>query len=183
MARKVSVTKEDILKAAFDVTVSEGLENATARKVAAKAGCSTQPIFRVYRGMDEVHGEVFTMAVEDFHSFTKAYNNDSRNLPFVGLGMAYIKYAARRPELFKVLFLSENRYGKSLYEILNGATGEVRREIEKSQKDGCRDPETLFMRMWICIHGMACMSLTGDNDLTEDQTRKFLEESYSVWKA
>jgi hypothetical protein len=43
---------------------------------------------------------------------------------------------------------------------------------------GCPDPGDLFMKMWIFIHGAACMSLTGDYDLTDQQTMQLLEHSY-----
>ena len=47
MARKETITKEDIIQAAFEILQEEGIEQVTARKLAAKANCSTQPIFRV----------------------------------------------------------------------------------------------------------------------------------------
>ncbi len=34
------------------------------------------------------------------------------------------------------------------------------------------------MKLWIFIHGAACMSLTGDYDLKEDETLRLLEEAY-----
>lgn len=34
------------------------------------------------------------------------------------------------------------------------------------------------MKMWIFIHGAACMSLTGDYDLTDLQIMQLLEHSY-----
>jgi hypothetical protein len=37
------------------------------------------------------------------------------------------------------------------------------------------------MRMWIFIHGAASMTLTGDYDLTEEQTMQLLEENYHAW--
>ena len=37
------------------------------------------------------------------------------------------------------------------------------------------------MRMWIFIHGSACMSLTDDYDLKEEETVKLLEEFYRVF--
>ena len=37
------------------------------------------------------------------------------------------------------------------------------------------------MRMWIFIHGAACMSLTDDYDLPESETEKLLEEFYGVF--
>lgn len=45
MARKVTVTRRDITEAAFALLQEEGISQVTARKLAAKAGCSTQPIF------------------------------------------------------------------------------------------------------------------------------------------
>ena len=49
MPRKETITKVAIVDAAFALCLEEGLSEVTARKLAAKAGCSTQPIFRVYK--------------------------------------------------------------------------------------------------------------------------------------
>ena len=51
MPRKESITLEQINQAAFDLVRESGFAELTARKLAAKAGCSTQPIFRVYKNM------------------------------------------------------------------------------------------------------------------------------------
>ena len=66
MARKESITIQDILHTAFEMTREEGFANVTARKVAAKAGCSTQPIFRVYKNMEEVWEAVYLKAIAFF---------------------------------------------------------------------------------------------------------------------
>ena len=47
MARKEMITKDYLINTAFLMAKQEGIENVTARKLAAKAGCSTQPIFRI----------------------------------------------------------------------------------------------------------------------------------------
>lgn len=70
MARKESITIDRILDTAFAMTREEGFANVTARKVAAKAGCSTQPIFRVYKNMEELWGAVYERAAEFFRDFT-----------------------------------------------------------------------------------------------------------------
>ena len=59
MARKESVTKNDILEAAFSILQEEGIEQVTARKLAARANCSTQPIFRIYKNINELIEELF----------------------------------------------------------------------------------------------------------------------------
>ena len=55
MARKESVTKNMILETAVQLAKEEGIENVTARKLANKIGCSTQPIFRVYANLSLIH--------------------------------------------------------------------------------------------------------------------------------
>lgn len=177
MARKESITMQDILDTAFNMTREEGFSNVTARKVAAKAGCSTQPIFRVYKNMEELWAAVYEKAVGFFRDYYDLYPRMG-NAPFSNLGMAYIAFAREEKHLFQLLFLSEVPDKKSLYEILNGDKGNVLVEINKAANAGCKDPQGMFMRMWLFIHGAACMSLTGDYDLSDLDTRRLLEQEY-----
>ena len=75
MARKESVTKDMILETALTLAKEEGIENVTARKLAAKIGCSTQPIFRAYANMGELYGEINQKAIDVFSDY---YENFSR---------------------------------------------------------------------------------------------------------
>ncbi len=177
MARKESISIQDILETAFAMTREEGFECVTARKVAAKAGCSTQPIFRVYKNMEELWSAVYEKAVAFFRDYYDLYPRIG-SVPFSNLGMAYIAFAREEKNLFKLLFLSQIQDKKSLYEILNGDMGNVLVEINKATKEGCKDPQGMFMRMWLFIHGAACMSLTGDYDLSDVATRQLLEQEY-----
>lgn len=179
MARKESITMQNILDTAFEMTREEGFSNVTARKVAAKAGCSTQPIFRVYRNMEELWAAVYEKAVEFFQDYYDLYPRTG-NAPFTNLGMAYIAFAREEKHLFEILFLSKQPERKSLYEILNGDKGNVLLEINKAVTMGCQDPQGMFMRMWLFIHGAACMSLTGDYDLSDVETRRLLEQEYNL---
>ena len=54
MSRKATISKEDIINAAFNITAREGFDKITSRGLAAEAGCSTQPIFRIYENMDSL---------------------------------------------------------------------------------------------------------------------------------
>lgn len=177
MARKESITIQDILETAFKMTREEGFSNVTARKVAAKAGCSTQPIFRVYKNMEELWAAVYNKAIDFFRDYYDLYPRIG-NTPFYNLGMAYIAFAKEEKHLFRLLFLSEVPDRKSLYEILNGEKGNVLAEINKAAKAGCKDPQGMFMRMWLFIHGAACMSLTDDYDLSILDTKQLLEQEY-----
>ena len=165
MARKEMITIDKILDTAFAMTREEGFANVTARRVAAKAGCSTQPIFRVYKNMEELWDAVYERAAAYFLDYYSLYPRTGKT-PFANLGMAYIAFAREERHLFELLFVSDNQDGKhkkkSMYEILNGDAGNVVYEINLARVAGCPDPGDLFMKMWIFIHGAACMSLTGD---------------------
>ncbi len=180
MARKETITKDEILNAAFQMTRQDGFSQVSARTLAAKAGCSTQPIFRVYKNMEELGADLYGKAIEFFHAYYSSFPHTS-DTPFVNMGLAYIRFAQEEQQLFKLLFMAENRHGKSLYDLLNGEKGAVVREINHAKVYGCKDPSGMFMRMWIFIHGSACMSLTGDYDLPEADTVKLLEESYKAF--
>ena len=180
MPRKERITRKEIAAAAFRMARKEGMEEVTARKLAGAAGCSTQPIFRVYQNMDEVQADVLEQAVAFFEDF---YNNypKSQAVPFVNLGLAYISFAQKEGNLFRAMFLSENRNGRSLYELLNGKNGNVLKEISKAKAEGCRDPQDLFMKMWIFIHGAACMAVTEDYDLGITETVGQLVDAYRAF--
>lgn len=178
MARKESVTRNMILETAFTLTREEGIENVTARKLAAKIGCSTQPIFRVYANMNELYEEIYQNAIDFFNAYYEHFKSEETT-PFVHLGLAYIKFATEEKQLFKLLFLSGNRGDRSLYDLLNKQTGAVGKEINRAVAAGCKNPSGMFMKMWIFIHGSACMVLTGDYDLSYEETVSLLKETYN----
>jgi AcrR family transcriptional regulator len=177
MARKEIITKDTILEVAFGLAREEGIENVTARKLAAKIGCSTQPIFRVYANMSELYDEVYIKAIDFFGEYYDDYKSDI-DTPFVHLGLAYINFARVEGKLFQLLFQSEHRGERGLFELLNGKSGAVNKEIGKATAVGCKNPSGLFMKMWIFIYGCACMVMTGDYDLTDEETVDFLTDIF-----
>ncbi len=176
------MTGENILDTAFVLGRDEGMAGMTARRLAARAGCSTQPIFRLYKNMGELWQAVYDRAAGFFLDYYNKYPPKGK-APFVRLGMAYIAFAREEKHLFELLFLltdaPEGSAKKSIYELLNGDKGNVVYEINLAKAQGCTNPSELCMRMWIFIHGSACMTLTGDYDLSDEETMELLEQSYT----
>jgi len=180
MARKATVTENMILDSAFALMRDEGYEQVTARKLAAKVGCSTQPIFRLYENMDQLIEKIYLRTIDFFEKFYEKYPVADET-PFINLGMVYIRFATVEKNAFRLLFLSRHRGGRSMYELLNRNKGVVGRDAAKAKAEGVKNPSELFMKMWIFIHGAACMSLTGDYDLTEKETLYLLKDSYGAY--
>lgn len=181
MAKKETISRDVIMQAAFSILQEEGIGQVTARKLAARANCSTQPIFRAYRNMEEVSEELFGKACEFFQEYYRRFPGKTAT-PFVNLGQAYIRFAGEHKKVFAFLFLSPERFGRSMYDIVNGRDGCVSREIQKAHSRGCRDTGTLFTKIWIFIHGAACMCFTGDYDLSEDETLQALQAAYDSFR-
>lgn len=181
MARKESVTLEDILSNAFEMAREEGMENVTTRRIADRVGCSTQPIYRVYKNMDELITALYGRAIAFYNDFVNRCERVDET-PFVNMGLAYIQFAEKEKNLFKLLFMTKEHAGKSLYELLNGETNQVVVEINKAAAMGAKNPSALFMEMWIMIHGIAGMTITGDYDLPFEETVTLLRNAYQSFK-
>ena len=50
--------------------------------------------------------------------------------------------------------------------------------MRKAKEAGVADSGDLFTKMWIFIHGIACMTITGDYDLNEADTIELLKSTY-----
>ena len=181
MSRKATITQKEIVNAAFKITRKEGFEQITSRKLAAAAGCSTQPIFRIYENMDELKKDVYAKAAEYYEEYYNEFTK-SHDCPFVDLGLAYIGFAQKYPHLFRLLFVSEQgNDSKSMYDLVNGKDENVVKEINKAVAKGVADAQQLFMQMWIFIHGAGCMAVTGDFDLDEQASVGMLESAYKAF--
>ncbi len=182
MSRSVVVTKEEIISAAFKITRKEGFDAVTSRRLAAAAGCSTQPIFREYKNMEELKTDVCERTAVYYEAYYEQYQKTNIT-PFVDLGMAYIDFALKYPNLFRLLFLSpESERLHSMYDLINGSKDSIVREIEKARTLGVSNPQQLFTKMWIFIHGAGCMACTGDYDLTSDESVRILTATYEGFK-
>ncbi len=176
MARKEQITKQVVLEGAFELLKTEGEENVTARKLASHIGCSTQPIFRVYENMDGLKADLFYMARDYYENYCHEHKKESA-VPFVDLAMCYIQFAKDEINLFKLLFLSSHDDDNTMYDLINGReNGFVIKELKRVHNLKMEKAQMLFMKIFIFIHGMACMASNGELDLSKEETITLLNE-------
>ena len=182
MSRKPTISQQDIIDAAFRITMEEGFDKITSRGLAQAAGCSTQPIFRVYENMDALKKDFYDRAAAFYADYYSDYEK-TNSTPYVDLGMSYIGFAKKYPYLFRLLFLSGQAEGaRTMYDLVNGSTDAVAKEAARARELGCSNPNRLFMQMWIFIHGAACMAVTGDYDLGDTESVALLETCFQDFK-
>ncbi|HAG70419.1 MAG TPA: TetR/AcrR family transcriptional regulator [Lachnospiraceae bacterium] len=176
MARKEQVTKQVILKGAFELLREQGIESVTARKLASHIGCSTQPIFRVYENMESLRADLFNLSRDYYDNYCLNHKKESA-VPFVDLGLCYIGFAKEELNLFKLLFLSPHDEDNTMYDLINGKeNGFVIKELKRVHNLRMDRAQLLFMKIFIFIHGMACMATSGEFDLSRDEAVQLLTE-------
>ena len=105
MAPKNKFTKEEMVEAALRVVRAKGIGGLTAKTLADELGTSTQPVFTAFKSMDGVKQEVYAAAVRVYDGYTNAGLQEK--IPFLGVGMQYIRFAREEPELYRLLFLTK----------------------------------------------------------------------------
>ncbi len=177
MARKEQISKQMILDGAFKLLREQGEQMLTARKLAAAIGCSTQPIFRVYENMDELQKDVFEMAKDFYENYCISFPR-SNELPFLDLALCYIQFAREELNLFRLLFLSKHDDDNTLYDLINCKNqGFVIKELKRISNLKLENANSIFTKVFIFMHGMACMATCGELDLTGDELIEPLSEA------
>ncbi len=181
MARKQVISKEGLIDGAFRLVQEQGIEALSARSLAKFCGCSTQPIFRIYNNMDELKADLMEKCFDFFSQYVANFRSVS-DKPFVNLGMSYIGFAKNYPNLFAVIFVLDNGTDRNMYDLINGGKhGFVTNEYKKFNGMSQDAFSLLFMKVWIFLHGAACMVIKEDFDMTENDLVHLLEETIAAF--
>ena len=176
MPPKAKFTKEDIASAAFALVREQGIEALTARSLAARLGSSPKPIFGLFTSMEELQAAVIQKAQTLFSERIRREMEEGRFPPYKASGMAYISFARRQPQLFKELFMRD-RTGEP-----QPAEDELTRRIIGliMKNTGLEEQAayTLHIELWIFIHGIASMLVTGYLNLEETVISTMITDVY-----
>ena len=183
MPPKVRFRKEEIVSAAVAIVRKEGVDALTARAVAARLGGSTQPIFTCFSTMEEVRAEVCLFAKELYKQYLIA--GLEQDIPFLGVGKQYIRFAREERELYKVIFLSkpDTACGGAM-DALKLSQDLVRDSVKRIYNmDGDR-ADKYYRDLWLVAYAFATLIVTDDCPYTDEEiSAVFAEISLSVCKA
>lgn len=180
MPPKVKIKQDQIINAAINIVREKGFENLNARGVAAEIDCSVQPIFRVYESMDGLKLEVYKEAEKIYNSKMYEAMRDTDN-GFLNMGLAYIEFAKKEKNLFKLLFMSDAFKDKSMLEIVGSTEGddEVIEMLSKMTGLDEKYSKELYAGIWLTTHGIATMYATNNCRFSDDEIRRLLDNSFN----
>ena len=151
MPPSVRFSREAVLNAAYQLVRRDGVEALNARAVARELGGSTQPIFRLFTGMDELRQAVTELALRSWKDSLQERIRVS-HFPYLSIGMAYLLFARDEAQLFKLLFMRDR--------ISDGSISDYNLDwgiplIEDSVKVDVSTARKLYAASWLYCHGLA----------------------------
>lgn len=177
MPPKIKITEEAILDAAVRITEEQGIEGLNARSLAKELGCSVQPIFRVYSGMEDLKKAVVAKVAEMYYR----YLSDAISLEddLVGLEMAYIRFAQEKKNLFRLLHMSD-RLGLHRTEEFTeeGINREIIEAMARMTGLPLEQARMLYTGAFFTAHGIASMIATNHCSFQEEEIQEIMKNVF-----
>ena len=171
MPAKKQVTREMILDAALELLRQGGIESVNVSALAQRLGCSTQPIYLSFSGMDALRAQLVPEAVA---YFDRAINSDGGQGRLYGL--EYIRFAQTERELFRFLFMRPNAFAEvreTLVPLTERAISQLMAQYGLSHDEA----HYFHDQLWMHAHGIAAMAATEFCTWDMGKVERMLRES------
>lgn len=181
MPPRVKFSREEIIAAALDIVREGGMTALTARSLAAELGSSAKPVFGLFENMQEVQNEVMLAANAEYQSFLRTEMMHGIYKPYKASGMAYIAFARKEKELFKLLFMRDRTDER--IDAKDDSIDDIIAIISRNTGLSEEDARLFHLEMWIFVHGIATMIVTNYLDWEEGHISRALTDAYEGLKA
>ena len=180
MPKKIRISKDIILEAAFEIVKNDGIEKLSNRELANKLNCSIRPIYYQFENVEEMQKELYKKIEKYFYKFLMDYMVD--DIPkYKQIGINYIKFAKKEKKLFQTLFMNEMGLSPKAFV---SKIGEDYKEIEKLIKISTNlkdnDIKDFHTKMWIFCHGIATLVANNTINLTDNQIEQLLSYEFQA---
>ena len=173
MAPKNKFTKEEMVAAALRVVREKGIDGLTAKTMADALGTSTQPVFTCFGSMDGVRQEVYAAALRAYKDYAGAGLREE--IPFLGVGMQYIRFAREEPELYRLLFLTQGQEQESLaVRSMRHLQELVRPSLMDIYRITAEEADVYFRDMWLAAHSISTLIATGSCPYSDREIEQIL---------
>ena len=173
MPKATTINKEMIINSAFEIVREEGFYNISARKIAKKIGCSTQPIYWVYKNMDDLIQDVINKMISYLNEILKSYKKSGK--PFLDYGLGYVYIAYAEPVFFKAVYV-DNILNLKMTDIV---LKKEMLDIMKKDTHSMNIPDEKLLEIatnaFFLVHGIASLIASEIIVYDKEKTEKMLE--------
>lgn len=180
MPPKPKFTKEEVAVIALNIVKEKGIDALTARAVGKRLGCSSTPIFTVFKNMDEVKWETRKLALKEFEKYASDFTEYTP--AFKRIGMLMISYAINEPELYKLLFMQKHQElhdFKSSLSDLDEMVEVCINLIMRDYKFSRYEANALFTNMWIYTFGIGALCANKVCNFKEEEISENLSQMFA----
>ena len=177
MPPKVRFDGAKIIDAAFEIVRQQGIDALSARAIAQAAGCSTQPLYHEIGGMESIRQAVTEKARSYFEEFICS-RAEQAPLPYLGSGMAYLRFAKEESKLFQLLFMCHRTPEEQNHPGHDATFEFAARMIAKNLGYSMETARAFHLQSHVFVHGLAAMLTTGFTDWNEEEMIRLLRHQY-----
>ena len=159
--------RDEILDAATDLLLETGHAKAVSiRSVAQRVGVTPPSIYLHFADKDALLDAVCARYFEklDEEMQRAAVNQPSAIEVLRAQGLAYVRFALKTPELYRIATMGEGSPGSDVDVALNSSAFEhMRSAIEALMAEGvypAGDSTAFVMELWAAAHGVAAMLIS-----------------------
>lgn len=178
MASVSRITKEDIVKAGFEIIREKGIDRVNAREVASKLNSSVQPIFYRFTNMEELKQELLAYSLEYYRNFILNFKGDTPKYRQIGLN--YIQFAKKESYLFKFIFMGEYQIKIEEFSFFDKSYNEVEKTLQIQNKLSPELAKKFHLKMWLFVHGISCLIASNTCIFSDEEIGKLLAEEFQI---
>ncbi|MBQ7574726.1 MAG: helix-turn-helix transcriptional regulator [Clostridia bacterium] len=183
MPPKVKFTSREIIEAAVKITREKGIDAVTAREVGATLGVSSRPMFTYFDTVKDLKSKVYIYAKNLYKEYVE--NGLKAEIPFLGVGQQYLRFAKEEPNLYKYLFLTPPDGVKGgVMEGLKLSQELARKSLMQIYNMDADTADKYFRDLWLVAYSFTTMIAIGECPYNDDEISAiFTEFSLSICKA
>ncbi len=175
MPREAKLKREQVLAAAAEIIRRDGEEKVNARAIAKELGCSTQPVYSLFRSMEALKVALTEEAKRRYRAHIDGYLAQGGPSRYRSYGMGFVRFARDEKGLFRFLFLGGKHITDPFFE-------DIVREMMAEYRMPEETARNFHADMSVFSFGLAMLVNGNSGALTEeDIADAFAREFFALY--
>ena len=162
--KEITYTKDQIIRAAFDIIKAGGLRALSARKIADRLGSSTAPVYSCFSSMQELEDEIEDRVHKMMIEYSKRPYTPRIDL---NIGVGIVLFARDHPKLF-ISYHDEGKKTKDAEEKISEYLLQQMREYPIYKNIPDEDIRSLYSKFMIFTHGLCLLACSKELPYDDD---------------
>lgn len=166
------ISKEDIVKAGYELVEERGIDSLNARDLAKKLNCSVQPLFSNFDNMDSLKKEVLDYCYQKYNDYMKLSKD------YKDTGIRYIRFAKINPNVFKAIFTVPSNRNAMECMINDESFKIIAINMKKMNNFTDEMIKDFHLKMWLFTQGIVSLILNHTCNFSDEEIELLLVEQY-----